>query len=423
MSPDSRLKRLAFGFASLFLLIVGALLGVTQLYLMAVSVSLVPLAFWLFGYVLLNGLICERAMPSSCEKGERVRVELLLTNSTSFSKFFIRASDQLPRWVKFDGFDDESGTVLLSLRPGEQAKLAYYIRPYRRGRQAIGPTKVSNPDLLGLSNYSRKIGDTQDLLVYPEVTPVAVQFFNGGAAHGWMDQENAATSGTGTDFQGVREYQTGDDLRRVNWKTTARTGTLAVTEFSLGYVNDLAILLDLAPESYGDVKGNAGQAFETAVEIVASLAIAGLKQGSAVRIVTNGDLTALDQHMRGVPSCFLVLSELASVAQSANEPISNVVDRLTFSKDQGQLVIVVSGSGGFTQDLTQSLQSLRKSPAGQNPLVFNIDYADFQKQSTGRIQPRHPSVCRPAVVVESSVGQSIIIRSDTNLAELFSKSI
>jgi len=419
MSPDSRLKRLALTTASIFLLFVGILLGVPQMYLMAVAVSLIPLIYWFVGLVLLRGIICERKMPTSCQRGERVKIDLVLTNKTLFSRFYIRALDRLPRWTKFDGYEAGHSAILLSLRPGDKSHLSYFIRPYRRGPLLIGPTKLSNPDLIGLSSYSRTINTPHELLVYPDVIPISARFFSGGGAHGWMDQENAATRGTGSDFQGVREYRTGDDLRRVNWKTTARTGSLAVTEYALGYVSDFTIALDLSPESYGFSDDSSNSAFETAIEIAASLAIAGLKQGSSVEIIANGDLLPGDAPLRGVESSLAVLTSFAMAQMKANERFVSVLNKFSISKSQDRCLIVVTGAAPGDAALNGTLEQMRSARKGASAMIFWIDCESFDGAAPFQFQSPTDGRRRFPEVFGNATGKNVIVRADTDLKELF----
>lgn len=59
----------------------------------------------------------------------------------------------------------------------------------------------------------------------------------------------APRAGVGTEFFGIREYQPGDSLRRIHWRSTARRGELVVREFEPPGVQNLGIFLDGRPES------------------------------------------------------------------------------------------------------------------------------------------------------------------------------
>jgi uncharacterized protein (DUF58 family) len=60
-------------------------------------------------------------------------------------------------------------------------------------------------------------------------------------------QLTVVRAGHGTDLYGVREYRSGDSLRRIHWKTSARRGELVVREFEPPGLKVLALLLDPDP--------------------------------------------------------------------------------------------------------------------------------------------------------------------------------
>jgi uncharacterized protein (DUF58 family) len=62
-------------------------------------------------------------------------------------------------------------------------------------------------------------------------------------------QLTVVRAGHGTDLYGVREYRSGDPLRRIHWRTSARRGELVVREFEPPGLRVLALLLDPAPAS------------------------------------------------------------------------------------------------------------------------------------------------------------------------------
>jgi uncharacterized protein (DUF58 family) len=412
MTPDSRLKRLALWTSAIFLLIVGTLLNVQQMYLMATAIALIPVAFWLVGYFLQFGVTCRRTMPSTCERGERVPVYLSLFNPTVFPRFYLRAYDMLPRWVRFDGDAGDDGGMQLTLGRNERQKLVYFIRPLRRGRHNIGPTKLSNPDMLGTSVFAQTVNDLDELLVYPAVVPVSLQFFGGGVARGWRDQDRATIRGPGSEFQGVREYQTGDDLRRVNWKATARTGALAVTEYTGGYSNDLTIALDLSEDSYNDMDDRLDSAFEVAIEIAASVSVSALRLGSTVQFITNGSLLGLDGLLRGTEQIPRVLTALALAAPMEAEFLSDSITSKAVLFESSRSVIVITGgvpsSGGFSQDV----EDLRSDRHASPPTIFWIDR---------RLQSREQASATAAEVeiFEDGLGKNIVVRSGMSVRSLF----
>ena len=161
---------------------------------------------------------------------------------------YLRVADRLPRRLHLVG---ERAPLILQLRPGRVARgdvlpgagaARASIRSGRRWWRR--PTRsASTPSCSGPAGQS-------ELAVYPTPLPLRRVFFEEAAAPGWRGQETAQVRGSGTDFHGVREYQPGDELRHVHWRTTARTGTLSVAEYAQGASRDAVIALDLSRAAY-----------------------------------------------------------------------------------------------------------------------------------------------------------------------------
>ena len=99
-----------------------------------------------------------------------------------------------------------------------------------------------------------------------------------------MGAMQAARVPVGLDFFGLREYEVGDDLRRVHWRSTARTGELMLRQDEMPWEARSTILLDTRPSTHH------GESFERAVEIAASLATAMCRGRRQVRFMTTGGI-------------------------------------------------------------------------------------------------------------------------------------
>ncbi len=162
--------------------------------------------------------------------------------------------------------------------------LRYPLRPVLRGAHRIGPLVAHGVDPLGLAEFARTAPGTARLLVLPRVvalrgTPPAL-----GAADG---DHGAGASGAG---QGradvlVRPYRTGDELRRVHWRSTARHGELMVRLEERPWRGGTTLLLDRRAAAH---RGHgAGASLEWAVSFAASAWTHLLARGEPVELVTD----------------------------------------------------------------------------------------------------------------------------------------
>lgn len=281
--PFQIYKSLFFYVAGTFLLLVAILFHVQYLYLMGAVMLLLPSVSHAIGRALLAGLACERHHPTVCERGELITVTMNVTNTGRFPKFFLSVQDRLPRGLRMDG---QPPAPLLQLWPGETDQIVYSLEPDRRGVFAILSTSFYSTDPLGIYVHSRSARCPSELTVYPTALPLRRVFWEDSAGWGRRTGDDGTRRGEGQDFHSVREYRSGDDLRRVHWRTTARTGELVVVEFEEGRSGDVLLALDLNRDVYLGTGDGPDSPLEVAVTAVMSLAGYLLRQGCRVGLLT-----------------------------------------------------------------------------------------------------------------------------------------
>ncbi|MEF8862598.1 MAG: DUF58 domain-containing protein [Haloarculaceae archaeon] len=126
---------------------------------------------------------------------------------------------------------EDTGEGLRAVDP--DARLAgrgsyeYEVELLDRGEHALGPATVFQRDTLGLVHHATHVRATTPMLVYPTVEPVADRAaFAGLVERAGTDERDA--------FDRLREYTSGDSLRDINWKASAKQpdGEFVVTEFA-----------------------------------------------------------------------------------------------------------------------------------------------------------------------------------------------
>ncbi|WP_424184980.1 DUF58 domain-containing protein [Actinokineospora sp. G85] len=189
-------------------------------------------------------------------------------------------SKRLP--VALTASEDIAGTALPIdlplLSPGADAGVEYRIPTERRGLLSVGPVTVVRRGPAGLAVARTVAGEVLRVRVVPRVLPV--RGLPSGVRRGVVGADERVERG-GTDLVGLREYVPGDDLRRLHWATSARTGTLMIREDADPARPHLAVLLDDAADAYPDPG-----AFEHAVEVAASLLTAAARDGNPAHLRT-----------------------------------------------------------------------------------------------------------------------------------------
>ena len=371
------IKRLVLNVAGLFVAIVAVLFNIPSLYLMTAILWLIPAVSYVMGWLMLGGLTCERVLPLSATVGEAVPLAYRLGNTSRLPKFFLLVRDTLPRGM---GFVGGPPPLVLSLWPGEEGAARGRIEARRRGVFSVGPAQIYSTDPLGLQTFAQRMPLISELTVYPAILPIQESWLRGAAAQGWRGAASALSRGTGDDFYGVREYGPGDELRRVHWRTTARTGTLAVTEYALGVTLDTTLALDLSRAAYAGTGEGEDGALECAVTLTATLADDLLRHGHTVRLLLAGaDEAAMAGGPQEMPR---LLETLARVQADSSLALADVLaDALDAGRaaDGAAAILVAITPDIGDRRLTERLEEW--AARGGQQFAFALDAASFR---TGR---------------------------------------
>src|SRR3989442_14007882 len=121
---------------------------------------------------------------------------------------------------------------------------------------------------------------TPELVVYPEVEAIepwrlGIQGAGSGESAARHLHRSAA------EFYTMREYVTGDDLRRIHWPSVAKTGVLMIRQDEATRRSSATVFLDNRVEALG---GHGAPSFERAVSVAASVGRAMIRAGFTLRL-------------------------------------------------------------------------------------------------------------------------------------------
>jgi uncharacterized protein (DUF58 family) len=149
-------------------------------------------------------------------------------------------------------------------RQGGFLRGRYVLRSVPRGRYALDDADAVLADPFELERASVALPAQGALLVLPRVVELDGLFSESGL-RGHDGRRLLLRRPTGFDVHSVREYEEGESLRKVHWKTTARRGRLMVKELQDEPRDEIAILLD------ADAHSVAGGSFDAQVRAAGSL--------------------------------------------------------------------------------------------------------------------------------------------------------
>jgi uncharacterized repeat protein (TIGR01451 family) len=163
--------------------------------------------------------------------------------------------------------------------------LNYQLHFVTRGYYQVGPLVLETGDLFGLHRRLRVVTEPLYIIVYPRVIPLPGYDIASRRPIGEIRLTHRLFEDP-TRIAGVRYYQPGDPLNRVNWAATARTGVLHCKVYDASTMAGATIVLDFHRDSYP--KKNEPMRSELAVTTAVALANAVCLMGQPVGLVTNG---------------------------------------------------------------------------------------------------------------------------------------
>ncbi|HKD96058.1 MAG TPA: DUF58 domain-containing protein [Micromonosporaceae bacterium] len=301
-------------------------------------------------------LACTRILePNRVQVGMTARVLLRLENLSTFTTGTLLLEDRLPY-----ALGSRPRIVLERLARRHASTVAYTVRADVRGRFDVGPLVVRLTDPFGLCELTRSFPSVDHLVVIPQVVPLPMTRLAGEYA-GAGESRARSVAVHGEDDAATREYRHGDDLRRVHWRSTARTGELMVRREEQPWESRATIVLDTRSRAHRGEGPTAS--FEWAVSAVASIAEHLSHNGYKVRLVTD---TGTDIDATGSETA--ILDHLADVQLSTMGDLTIAVDQVRHRADGG-LVIAVLGLLDSAE--TDIMGGLRRS--GTTCVGFLID--------------------------------------------------
>jgi len=314
----------------LVLALAGRVFGIIELYMLAVgAVALVGAAVvtvWLRGVAVE---VSRSIHPPRVPAGTPSRVDLEIRNRGSRRSPVVAVNDPFDggrRWARF---------LVAPLPPDGRERAAYRVPTERRGIFDVGPLEIVRSDPFGLAARKLPGAGTTKLTVYPHIdriSPLPPTLGNdpyAGADH------PTALSGLGEDFYALREYEIGDDTRRVHWPSTARVDELMIRQDEMPWQSRTTILLDVRRELHTP------DGFELAVSAAASIHDACRRQRSLTRLVTTAGIDS--GFSSGHAHDAAVLEHLAAVRPSRDDRLAAVVTSLRGSAHGGAIAVVTAG--------------------------------------------------------------------------------
>jgi len=304
-------------------------------------------------------------------EGDEVPLRITLTATSPIDRMDVYL--RLP-----EGVDPAEGdpAIALRLRAGERRELDLTLSARRWGAHPLGPLYVRTRDPLGLLVAEGMLPRSPTLRVYPKqdtlrriLQPRETQVFSGN--------EVARRKGDGIEFADVRPWATGDALKRVNWRASARRDGLWVNESHPERNTDVILFVDSFAEARQDGMGT----LDLAVRATAALADAYVKRRDRVGLISYGGILRWLMPGMGTVQLYRIVDALldTEVVLSYYWSQIDVIPRRTLPPN----ALVIALSPLLDRRSVGALLDLR--PRGHDLAVIDVSPVPFTRRPSSGI--------------------------------------
>ena len=209
------------------------------------------------------------------------------------------------------------------VREGDDVQLARFAVPgLPRGVHTVRNGELAMGDPFGFARVDRSLSGTSAVIVWPRWTEPG-DVADGVAGDGDLGLRARRAQPVGYDLHGIRDHQHGESLRRVDWKTSARTGRLMVREMEDASRAELSILIDLDRAEFAAEPEALERLLEAAATFVRGIGLEG-QQATLVLAGATVQRIPLDG---GSGSWFAAMDALAAAQADRDLPLADAVLR------------------------------------------------------------------------------------------------
>ena len=351
--------------ASLALVVLWVALGETELLATGLFLTVAAVLSW--GYTRFSKpsvRVIRHLRPNLVREGDQALVRTAITNTGRWSIWNPVIEDEVV----------ELGAARFAaarIRRGAMSTGTYQILCRPRGIYQVGPTRISISDPLRFAQRTIETGEADRLVVYPTTERLDDFPIVRGRDPSMHASRPEFSHRGGEDFFTLREFRTGDDLRRVHWPSSAKRDELMIRQLETPWQSRALVVLDAREDRYA-TPAEFEQAVRGAASVIRHLFASGF----------DTDLwTGVAQASSRDPDSFpRAMEALAGIKLQQNLDIRSVLRALRQTGDGGVLIFV---GGSPDSDLYAAQQLLaREYPA---TILLSVtsdastDLLDFQR--------------------------------------------
>jgi uncharacterized protein (DUF58 family) len=194
---------------------------------------------YLFVFNRKNGILAQRILPEKLSNGDENLVKIDVKNNYNF-KINVKVIDEIP----FQ-FQKRDFLIEKEIPSGKNSFFQYILEPKERGEYNFGGLNIFVSSPFGLVSKRFIFQKDANLPAYPsfihlrkyELMAIQSEFLLGGI-------KKVRKLGHTMEFEQIKEYVPGDDIRTINWKATSKANRLMVNQFQDEKSQRIFMLID-----------------------------------------------------------------------------------------------------------------------------------------------------------------------------------
>ncbi len=309
--------------------------------------------------------------------GDPAKVSIRIDNATANS-YRLQIKDEYPSEMKLD----ESRQADFNVEAQSTAEFYYHLTPPKRGAYKFGRVAVRFLSRLGLVWCQTELGQPHTVKVYPNMRRAREMELKALGARSFLAiQRKAVRRGEGREFESMRDYVRGDELRHISWTATARRSKLTTRQYQIERDQTVVIALDGGRLMTGRIDDETK--FDTAIHASLALMSACAKAGDNCGLAVFG--RRVKKYLppkRGVEHIDAVLETIHDLEPELIEPSYARAFQFIASNLKKRAFVVILTDLVDKESSKELINSLRLLRPRHLPLVVTIGDRDLNAAVT-----------------------------------------
>ena len=268
-------------------------------------------------------------------------------------------------WDHFPAaFCSDALPISLTVASGRPLEVTYTATPERRGEHDFGPVEIRLRSPLGLWWRRLKFTVGTSVRVYPNFSPVIKHLrLSPDARTNMFGVRRLRRRGEGSEFHELRDYRSGDAMRQIDWRATARSRRLISRAYQDERDQRVIFMLDCGRRMRSTDGGISH--FDESLNAILLLAYMALRQGDSVAMMTFGTGPETSGRslapIKGPGRVNEILNMLYDLEPSTEMPdyTRAATELLSRHRKHALVVLVTNLRGEDARDLIPALRTIR----------------------------------------------------------------